>query len=748
MKKTLLLTTVLGILLSVQPAWSQPLAERMPEGCIAYFGWAGKTAALDGSMLGQLLSEPGLTELLGNIHQVIAAQMRGRQDQQEIFQAAWSMGGIVWQKPCAVALFDLKLPAPGDRSGKEPRFTAGLLIDLGKDRAAFDAQLQKVLAKIPRPESRPAGGKTAYEVIPTPAGPVAFGYVGDMFFLTLGEGAPETVLALTDGKGKPLAKQPSFSEAMKDVCRENVLAAYFVDVTRIYQRAGVGGPARPATAATAPARDSKPATILKALGLDGVTVVAGATSIVDKGLYERFRCFTPAPHRGLLALAGKPLDAKALSGVPGDAEFLLAAGLNPAELLAEFKRGLALIEPEKAEQVPAVLSAAGEALGLDIEKDLLATVGEQWLIYSAPSLGGMLTGTVLTVQLKDAEHFAQSLGKLEAFFRGMLDARSGGKAGLRSCKAGEVEIHYLSVRERDFPLAPAWAIHKGRLYLAAWPQVVEAAVAGTAEKPLPERAEFAALRKRFSPNASVIVYVDAAQIVRQLYGVGLIGMTALGNHLPRELQGIIDPHTLPALPTIEKYLWPCMTAVSSDAKGVVVESFGSVPGIGLLGGSPVSPLAVAVLLPVLGQARESAKQSMSAASLNGIGKGIAMYGTENNDQLPPDLYALVKIGAVSHQMLLSPLSGREVEVDPKTRELVGGPDYIYLGAGLNADDVPGNAILAYERPELAHAGKINVLYFGLNVRTMTLAEFQRALGETMTKLAEARSKPPPGPARE
>ncbi len=50
-------------------------------------------------------------------------------------------------------------------------------------------------------------------------------------------------------------------------------------------------------------------------------------------------------------------------------------------------------------------------------------------------------------------------------------------------------------------------------------------------------------------------------------------------------------------------------------------------------------LLVSILVPSLSRARELAKRALCGGNLNGIGKGIAMYSTENNDKPPimPDV---------------------------------------------------------------------------------------------------------------
>jgi prepilin-type N-terminal cleavage/methylation domain-containing protein len=50
-------------------------------------------------------------------------------------------------------------------------------------------------------------------------------------------------------------------------------------------------------------------------------------------------------------------------------------------------------------------------------------------------------------------------------------------------------------------------------------------------------------------------------------------------------------------------------------------------------------LLVSILVPSLSRARELAKRALCGGNLNGLGKGMAMYSTENNDKPPilPDL---------------------------------------------------------------------------------------------------------------
>lgn len=136
-------------------------------------------------------------------------------------------------------------------------------------------------------------------------------------------------------------------------------------------------------------------------------------------------------------------------------------------------------------------------------------------------------------------------------------------------------------------------------------------------------------------------------------------------------------------------------------------------------------LLVSILLPTLGRARELAKQSMCGANLNGLGKGLAMYGTEQNDAFPilpgvnptnavystdlklgptcdstglgtsatavgiqQNLCLLVKNGSVSWKMFLCPSSGTAEKARGTNQnfgfgEVVAGAFTVYIDYGLH-----------------------------------------------------------------
>jgi len=385
-----------------------------------------------------------------------------------------------------------------------------------------------------------------------------------------------------------------------------------------------------------------------------------------------------------------------------------------------------------------------QAMGLSVSQDILAQLGDTWALVSAPSLGGFGTGTVLTVEVKDAaagQKLLASLARLAEYLRTRHDGLLVG-----TMPAGPAEIRYLQFAGRvPVPVAPAWAVHEGRLYVAGWLQVVASAIDGAARQPLAKSPRFREVRARLKGAASLLVYVDAAELARHSYGWMLLAWTALSNmpapwgSAPAE-EGEAPPPMradwLPPLSWLEKYCRPQCSVITSDAEGVSLEGYGVVPAPGLLLLPATSPVSL-MLVPALLEARAQAKQAVSMSNLRMVGIAAIMYAQEHDGQLPTGLDELVREGVVPPQSLVSPLSGRA----PPTLEggkLVGEVDYVYVrpAAGkLHAIENPARTVLAYERLDNRGGAATVAVFADGHVEQLT--------GEQLNKLLEAPA-PPPG----
>ncbi len=132
------------------------------------------------------------------------------------------------------------------------------------------------------------------------------------------------------------------------------------------------------------------------------------------------------------------------------------------------------------------------------------------------------------------------------------------------------------------------------------------------------------------------------------------------------------------------------------------------------------------LIAALVRARRLARRAMSAANLRRIGIAIAMYMAEEGDRSPESLLGLVKRGTIHAEHFFSPSSGRKPRIGKDGRP-VPPFDYVYLAP---KKPLPGDALVAYERPEINNNEGTHILTFGYSVRWVTMAEFRKQLART------------------
>lgn len=145
--------------------------------------------------------------------------------------------------------------------------------------------------------------------------------------------------------------------------------------------------------------------------------------------------------------------------------------------------------------------------------------------------------------------------------------------------------------------------------------------------------------------------------------------------------------------------------------GLVVGLFALVVNLALCAG---------ILLPAMGQSRQSARQMKGAAQVMQIGAGLHMYASDNKEWFPetPDgLSRLVAAGTISPDTLVSPRNTSGVT-----------PSYVYLPPSqpLNRVANPSGTVVLYENPVFVR-GPINVLLLDGSVQLMTVPELNAML---------------------
>jgi hypothetical protein len=620
-------------------------------------------------------------------------------------------------------------------------------VDLGKDADEFakhlDALLAQFAAQFPAAEDKI--GDEAVRKINGPEGvKFTFGYLKNVFFIAVGAEVAKQVIELDPARS--LATSKKFAGPMQAVLGENVQLAFYLDVAAGLKLAETAmGP--PASQPAGEPTESSFHKTVRALGLANVSSVVYGMRVVDRGIYSKMKIFSPAPHQGMLMLfAGKPLTEEDLAGIPDDADYAVAAKVNPSELYQELRRVIAAVDAHADEEFAKGLERVNKQIGVSIEGDILANLGEAHVLSCAPSQGGFITGTAISVELKDAEKFKQVVAKLEA---GLIPKpttqpaeendmgatyppmmRRGREVSLNVIKTAWGEIHSLNFKGMPIPVTPAWAVQGDRLYIAAWPQVIQSVVQNKTVKgfrPLTQNAAFLKARGYITGKPSGLAYANTPGILRQSYNFLLLGWTMAANAVPNQAIDLRQ-EWLPPLATLENYLWPMISAFSAEPDGIVIEGYGSLPGGGLVLLPAANPLMVSIALPALGAAREKAKLAVSMSNLHSLSMMVATYQANQSGQYPPNLEALVESKCLTNPgALKSPFTSHP---PPRLEDgkIVGAVDYVYLAL---PEGAPRDMIMFYERPEnTAGRQPIGAAMADGSVRQMNMAEFRAAFKKT------------------
>ena len=701
------------VLIVASAATAQPLADRIPQDAVLYVGWSGSEsmgpgyanshlkAVIEASNIPQLVKEsiPRLLENLG--HQ--------DEDAAEMMGLISAIGGPMWRHPSAIYFGGVDLTNPN-----VPMPKLALICQAGAEGKEMVAQLNKVVA---------AHGQ--------PPVPIRAEEQDGLVVLSLG-----TVdVSVKNKTAAPITGRKEFQAAMAQVGKDPV-AAIYIDVESAVAQFDQ------AVAKFAPAEVKQKWPLIRdSSGLPSLKRLAWTGGFDGQEWSSQAFVEAPAPRSGLVKtlLDAKPLSDAALKAIPKTATMAAAGHFDFGGLLGAIRVMVNKVDPEASQEFEQGLDEIKQAIGMDLQSDILETLGDEWVLYSDPSVGGNgMLGITLVNHLKDAAKAERAFTQLEQLANGeMKQGTAGGGITIQfnTAKQGDLTIHYLGIPV----VAPSWAIKDGNLYVALYPQVISGAAdhvaAGGAS--ILENPAFQKLRARLRGNTPVtaIGFNDLPRTAADGYQeVLMLARVYLGM---ADLFGAKTPAlVLPPFAKLLPHVTPEASVAWSDDAGWHLKTLVPFPGAGVLEVSGMGTILAgeqamvgAIALPALARARMVSGQVKSASNLRQIGQAMLLYANENKGKYPPKFGDLLLTQDITVDVFVDPQTRNRAPRDKPQKEQADwvnqSSDYVYLGAGKNSQ-TPANVILAHEKIRPGVPG-INMLFGDGHVEWIQVGQAQQML---------------------
>lgn len=677
---------------------AQVLADRVPDDAILYIGWRGVDdpgKGFQGSNLQAVLKDSNLPEVFDEFIPRLLDRA-AQQDKQtaEGIRILRAVMGPMWRHPSAIAFAGIDTQGP---NGPMPKFV--LLSDAGQEAGALKGEIDALLRQ---------AGQTPF--------PVHTVQQGNLVAIAVGYANANDALpgGAAGGNAKSLAKNADFVSALAQVDKHAVITGYLniekllAQVEQLVPFAG-----QEAQAGWPKVRD--------ALGLAGLKRVIWTEGFDGKDWSTRAFIAAPAPRKGMLPslLDAPPLSDDIFKAIPEHATLAAAGHFDLNGFVTAIRKGITSLNPDAAPQIDQAVGQINQMLGMDLQKDLLASFGSEWAYYTDPTTAGKgLVGITIVNHPADPAKLEKALTNLEDFINRTAAQQLKQQqvtVKFQQVKIGGATIHYLG-----FPaIAPAWSIQDGNLYIALYPEVVAAAVenAGAHGASILDNKAFVSLRKKLGDHkASSIQFMDLPKLAPQSYPTWLVisRLSGVG-----DLLGVPAPvMILPPLKKLLTHLSAAGQIAWTEDDGVHVRGLSPFPGSeafatdpGAIGG-PQEAMLISVLLPALNRAREQANRVKSANNLRQIGLAAFMYANQQNGKLPKDFATLYKDEDLHMEMFINPhtKTSAPAGLTPEQQQawVNEHSDYVWNGAG-KKNTMGSDEPLAWEKPEGAAQG-LNILY--------------------------------------
>jgi len=569
-------------------ALAQPLADKVPADALVYIGWQGvesMPAGYQQSHLKAVLDESNIPALVNDFlpRLVERANQANRRAGQQLGLLAAILRPM-WKHPTAVYL-----SAPDwQGAGRGPVPKGAILCEAGGDSDALLEQFNVIAQQMQRAPFPVKAFKQDNLV------GLEFGFTEPAQAVAGAGGAP----AISGGAG--------FKAALAQVNKQPVGILY-IDAEGV-----IGQIDQFVNMLPVPEPKQQWPVIRDALGVGGLKRIVATCGFDGRDWDSQLLIAAPAPRTGLLSLLdAPPLSDDALRTVPRTAVMASAVRFDLAKLVAQVRAMIVKINPDAQQGIDMFLGIVQNQIGLDLQKDILEPLGDEWVVYMDPnSTGGGLLGIVAVNKLRKPAEAEQSLNKLMSVLNEAIKQNAPAKVTIRfdEVKRDGGLIHFVSLPV----VAPSWAVKSGNLYVGLYPQVVDAALNnGGSGRSILDNPDFVALRKRLGgERASAVSFLDLPKTTGGGYQL-VLALSQLGLGFADMFGVKTPPMVLPPLAQLREHLTPAGGVAWSDDAGLHMRHITPFPGAELIA-SPaggVEMLAPAAAIPMLAWERTRAKEA-------------------------------------------------------------------------------------------------------------------------------------------
>ncbi|MBM3982605.1 MAG: hypothetical protein FJ304_20500 [Planctomycetes bacterium] len=329
---------------------------------------------------------------------------------------------------------------------------------------------------------------------------------------------------------------------------------------------------------------------LDGTGLSGLRAAVFSSGFDGKESRAVYEFDAPGERKGLLkVLKQEPLTVADLPPLPPDVSRFSALRIDPA---ATYDAGLGLVEfismneqlgveenGKQRTQADIITARTGymarevdKFLGITLKDDLLAHLGDKFVLYQSPTEGLQVIGSVVCISVKDAAKVKAAADRIQRALETL--ANSPVKVRKKVLKG----VEYREFYARGFGiLTPTYAVVGDWLVIAGHPQAVQGVILRSkGELPKWKPDEATAKRLAKMPAGCGLQYCDPKSTVSNLCTIGPLALSAFGNRngFGEQTETDFDPIDVGLVPNaheLNKHLFPNLTVTRDDGKTIRIE---------------------------------------------------------------------------------------------------------------------------------------------------------------------------------